>query len=64
MHVHRNKKRPRQQQGYLSDVLVRVVPPQLIILIIEAHEGQHALGQQVVGVLLHVLPCGGKSQGV
>ena len=43
---------------YLSDVFLRVFPPKLIIFIIEAHERQHASGEQGIDVLLHVLPGG------
>lgn len=38
--------------------------PQLIILIIEAHQRQHTSGEQAVGVLLHVLPRGRQCQGM
>lgn len=49
---------------YLSDVLMGVFPPELIILIVEAHQWQHTPGEQAVGVLLHVLPCGRQCQGM
>ena len=50
--------------GYLSDVLMRVFPPELIILIVEAHQWQHTPGEQAVCVLLHVLPCGRQGQSM
>ena len=54
----------RQGAGYLSDVLMWILPPELVILIIKAHQGQHTSGQQTVGVLLHVLPCGRQCQSM
>lgn len=49
---------------YLPDILMRVIPPKLGVLVIEAHQRQHTSGEQTVGVLLHVLPCGRQCQSM
>ena len=53
-----------EDAAYLADVLLRVFPPQLLIFFTEAHEGQHASGEEVICMRLHLLPGGRQGQGV
>ena len=46
----------QSETTHLPDVLLGILPPQLIIFVIEAHERQHTPGEQGTDVGLHTLP--------